>query len=90
MEGDNTMKQYVITDAEFEKLLKELELHKLSYGSGKSLRQNVAVEMDRAWKKTKEEGLAEFVSEQAADSMIHDCYRSFLYHVYGWIQEMKK
>jgi hypothetical protein len=82
------MKQYVITDAEFEKLLKELELHK--FKGSQSLRQNVAVEMDRAWRKTKEEGLAEFVSEQAADSMIHDCYKSFLYHVHGWIQEMKK
>jgi hypothetical protein len=80
------MKQYVVTEAEFEKLLQELELHKFKGGSG--LRTNIAIEIDKALKEP--DGLAGTISERMTEFVMHDCYRSFLYHVHGWIQEMKK
>ena len=82
------MKQYVVTDSEFEELLRELELHKFKGGS--NLNTNVALEIKRAIEETKQTGLASGLTEQMTKFVIHDAHRTFLYHVHTWIQRMKK
>lgn len=81
------MKQYVVTDAEFDELLRTLELHQ--FKGSRSLQTNVAIEIDNAIKETRESGLASGISERMTDFVMHDAYRTFLYHVHTWIQKEK-
>lgn len=80
------MKQYVITEAEFENLLKELELHK--FRGGRSLQTNIAIEIDKALKHP--DGLPGSLSDRMTEFVMNDAHRTFLYYVHTWIQEMKK
>lgn len=81
-------KQYVVTDLEFAELLRTLELHK--FKGGQMLQTNVAIEIKKAIEETKETGLATGISERMTEFVMHDAYRTFLYYVHTWIQEMKK
>lgn len=82
------MRQYVLTDQDFEVLLRTLELHK--HKSTGMTNTNLAIEIKRAIEETKASGLASGVTERSLEFLLNDVHRSFHYHVYQWIQEAKK
>lgn len=81
-------KVYVIQEKDFVSLLETLELHKFRGGS--NLNTSVAIEIKKAIEETQATGLATGIEERLIKFIMDDAHRGFHYHVYNWIQEMKK
>jgi hypothetical protein len=81
------MKQYVVTEAEFELLLKTLENEKFKGSS--HLHSNMTVRANQLIR-SKGECTNEFTAVPELEKlMLDECHGTFHYHVYSWIQKMK-
>lgn len=87
------MKYYHLRDTDFDNLLQIMELHK--YKGSNGLNTNLAIEVGKVSQEIKTGKLPHELSPDRITDilmtrLLDDMHRSFHYHVYGWVQEMKK
>lgn len=84
-------KQFVVTEEEFERLLRILELNK--FKGGQSLQTNVMIEVDKMLKETASSSTPNMsggIPQRTVEFIMNDAHKTFLYYVHTWISEMKK